>query len=168
MKKILFSCFFFLITVSLFISCERDDICAEATVTTPKLVIDFFFDDNTQGVRNVVDLEVREVNKDTSDVFGVFNASSIAIPLKTDAIETSYVFNLNSQDESGGLTDTLIFSYATERIYVNRACGFKVNFIDFSARLVNPSDNPEGWVQNIRIDESIIENESETHLSIFY
>lgn len=169
MKKILLTCLFFLIVISLVVSCERDDICAEATQTTPKLVIEFLNADGTGRSQSVINLAVREVGRDSSDVFRVFNStSSIEIPLKTNAIETSYVFNLNSLGDTGGLTDTLTFSYATERLYVNRACGFRVNFIDFRARLENQADNPDSWIQRIEINERIIENESETHLFIYY
>lgn len=168
MKKIRLTSFILIIIGSLFISCERDDICAEATVTTPKLVIEFFDAENTGDLKNIRDLEVREIEKETNDSLLFNSGSSIAIPLKTDAIETSYVFNLNALAESGGLTDTLTFSYSTEELYVSRACGFKVDFIDLRVDLENQEDNPQSWIRDIEIRETIIENEAETHLFIYY
>ncbi|WP_019039352.1 DUF6452 family protein [Psychroflexus tropicus] len=151
--------------ISLLISCERDDICAEATPTTPQLVIEFFSADNPGQNRNVNDLAV--IDFERQDTLRFPRTSNISIPLKTNEIETKYIFNINSNDESGGRIDTLTFSYATEELYVNRACGFKVNFIDFRARQQN-NDNPLSWIRDLEVNENIIRNESETHLSITY
>ncbi|TXE17398.1 hypothetical protein ES731_12270 [Psychroflexus gondwanensis] len=147
-------------------SCERDDICPEATVTTPKLVIEFFDANNPGNSRNVNDLLVREIEKDTAILFN--STSTIAIPLKTDAIETKYIFNINSQSESGGLIDTLNFSYATVETYLNRACGFKADFIDFRARKESIELDEMNWIRDIQVRETTIDNESETHLYLFY
>lgn len=166
MKKILITSFIFVIILSLFSSCERDDICAAATVTTPKLVIEFFDINNPGNPKSVRDLVVSEVENDTTGL--LFNStSSIAVPLKTNDIETKYVFNLNANSETGGLVDTLTFSYATDQLYVNRACGFKVNFIDFQASIKTEA-NPDSWIEDIRVRENSIENEFETHIFIFY
>ncbi|SDG75801.1 DUF6452 family protein [Psychroflexus sediminis] len=166
MKKTLFTSLVILFILSIFTSCERDDICAESTETTPKLVIDFFDVNNPSNPRNVRNLAVREIENDTAILFN--STSSIAVPLKTDANETTYVFNLNALSESGGLTDTLTFSYDTRELYVNRACGFKVNFIDFRVEIQNKETNPENWIRDIQVRENSIENEFETHLYIFY
>lgn len=166
MKRILITSFIFVIILSLFSSCERDDICAAATVTTPKLVIEFFDINNPGNPKSVRDLVVSEVENDTTGL--LFNStSSIAVPLKTNDIETKYVFNLNANSETGGLVDTLTFSYATDQLYVNRACGFKVNFIDFQASIETEA-NPDSWIEDIRVRENSIENEFETHIFIFY
>ena len=148
-------------------ACERDDICPEVTVTTPKLVIEFYDINNTINSKNVNDLAVRAVEND-SLALGFNSTSSIALPLKTNAIETQYIFNLNAQSETGGLVDTLNFSYATVETYLNRACGFKVDFIDFDARLVNELGSENTWIRDIQVEETTINNETETHLSIFY
>lgn len=168
MKKAVFTSFMIVVMLLLFISCERDDICAEATETTPKLLIEFFDVNNPGNPRNVRNLTTREIEKDAKDSLLFNSTSTIAIPLKTDAIETSYVFNLNALAESGGLTDTLNFSYATNELYLNRACGFKVNFTDFRVELENQENNTESWIRDIQVQENNIENELETHLYIFY
>jgi hypothetical protein len=144
-------------------SCERDDICAEAIATTPKLVIEFFDANNPERNKNVNSLLVREIEKDST--LGFTSTSTIAIPLKTNAIETRYIFNINSQSESGGLIDTLNFSYATVETYLNRACGYKVDFIDFRARKETDDIN---WIKDIQVRETTIDNEFETHLYLFY
>lgn len=166
MRKTLFTSFIVVSMFLLFSSCERDDICAAATETTPKLVIEFFDVNNPSNPKNVRNLAIREIEKDTAILFN--STSSIAIPLKTDANETTYVFNLNALAASGGLTDTLSFSYDTSELYVNRACGFKVNFIDFRAEIENPTTNTENWISDIQVRENSIQNEFETHLYIFY
>jgi hypothetical protein len=166
MKNIILKFFLVTAVTLLLLSCERDDICPEATPTTPKLVIEFFDINNTESPKNVRDLAVRTFEKDTALLFN--STSTISIPLKTDSIETSYVFNLNALAESGGLRDTLTFFYATEELYVSRACGFKVNFFDFRASLEDQETSSEGWIRDIQVIENTIENESETHLFIFY
>jgi hypothetical protein len=148
-------------------ACERDDICPEATVTTPKLVIEFYDINNTSNPKNVNDLAVRAIDND-SLALGFNSTSTIALPLKTNAIETTYIFNLNAQSETGGLVDTLNFSYATVETYLNRACGFKVDFIDFDARLISDLERENTWIRDIQVEETIIDNEFETHLNIFY
>ncbi|MFD0933109.1 DUF6452 family protein [Psychroflexus salinarum] len=153
-------------TILLFFSCERDDICPEATITTPKLVIEFFDINNPENPKNVRNLAIREIEKDTAILFN--STSTISVPLKTDAIESRYVFNLNALADSGGLTDTLTFSYATEELYVSRACGFKANFIDFRTRLENSETTTDNWIRDILVRENTIENELETHLYIYY
>lgn len=166
MKNIILKFLFLTAVLLLLFSCERDDICPAATPTTPKLVIEFFDVDNTESSKNIRDLAVRTFEKDAALLFN--STSTISIPLKTDTIETSYIFNLNALAESGGLRDTLIFSYATEELYVSRACGFKVNFFDFRASLEGQETSSEGWIRDIQVIENTIENESETHLFIFY
>ena len=112
------------------------------------------------------DLVVRELEKDTALIFN--STSTISIPLKTNAVETSYSFNLNALADSGGVTDTLSFSYATEDVFVNRACGFKANFIDLRTRLQTNEATSGNWIQDILLQNNIIENEAETHLYIYY
>lgn len=163
MKKTLLFLSAILVIVALFNSCERDDICAEATPTTPKLIIEFFDAQNRGNSRNVNSLSIREIENDTDTLYN--STSTIGVPLKTNAIETTYVFNINSEAESGGLTDTLTFSYANEELYVSRACGFKVNFIDLRAQLQNSNSN---WIDEIQVVNNTIENEAETHLFIYY
>ena len=50
MKKIKF--FILFIAISL-INCERDDICAETTSTTPRLLIEFYDALSTDDLKNV-------------------------------------------------------------------------------------------------------------------
>ena len=41
-----------------FISCERDDICAESTATTPQLIIEFYDASNPDDLKSVPRLTV--------------------------------------------------------------------------------------------------------------
>jgi hypothetical protein len=166
MKKTLSICFGIVMIYLLFVSCERDDICPASTQTTPKVVIEFYDVNNPSDTRNIRNLTVREIGRDTAILFS--SGSAITIPLKTNAIETRYVFTLNALAESGGLVDTLRFSYATEEVYVSRACGFKVNFVDFRARQENTFTANQSWIRNIQVLENTVEDEIEPHLFIFY
>ena len=68
MKKIVF------ITLSLFLAvsfwnCEKDDICAEGTPVTPRLIIEFYDATNPTVLKNVTNLRVEEFGTDVGVVF---------------------------------------------------------------------------------------------------
>lgn len=161
--------------------CQRDDICPASTVTTPMLNIAFFDEDETDVPKTPVNLRVQAVDYDTIYV-NRYNESTISIPLRTDVDITQYVFTINApelpeegeEEVPGDNTnrDTLTFTYNANRIYVNRACSYKVNFLDFQARLEQDDNNwinsvlPEDGVEDIEVD--FIENEAQTHINIYH
>ena len=89
MKKYIFHIFILLVAFS---SCEKDDICLEAT--TPMLVIRFYDINNPENVKSVNSLTVWAINKDS--IYENKAIDSIVIPLNLNEILT--VSSINSLD----------------------------------------------------------------------
>lgn len=165
MRKFLLKIFVFVSITNLFWSCERDDICPLGTSTTPRLIIEFFDVTEPETNKTVPNLGVVADGQE-GRLFE--NASEIAIPLRTDESETIFDFVINSQSESGGVSNRVIFNYSTREVYINRACGYKVEFFDLQASR-SIEENPENqWISNITVEETQIDDELETHVYIFH
>jgi len=108
---------------TLFSACEKDDICAPGTPTTPRLIIEFYNNENPAILRNVTDLRVKNPSQDNFMSFT--NTSKIEIPLKTfeDVTILEFTLNANATDVSNN-TDLVEINYTRQAIYVSRACGF--------------------------------------------
>lgn len=163
MKKIIL---LLLITIA-FSGCEKDDICADDT--TPKLVIEFFDITNPSESKNIVSLKVQEVNQ--IDEYNTFSGvSEIAIPLRINGTSTKYSFILNSSDVDNLNEDFIEFNYATQNIYVSRACGYKTIFElnnDASGVLFTEGTDNK-WMQSVVKATNSITTENETHLKIYF
>ena len=155
------------------ISCQRDDICPDSTPITPLLRISFFDFENPEIPKPPTNLRVKVADMD-SILLNRINLSEIGIPLKTDVDFTDYEFILNapviteedSTDNSN--TDKIRFTYARNEIYINRACSFKVNYIDLKATPQLPAEDTDRWIKNIVVEEENIENETNTHIFIYH
>lgn len=163
--------FFGILVIS---GCQRDDICTEATETTPLLIISFFDFAEPDRPRSPNNLTITDTERDSILLYRI-GLDSIAVPLKTDQDLTEYAFTINApeidddDDDPGPLipeTDTLTFSYARDEIYVNRACAFKVNFLDLKTTLEAGENG--GWIENVIIEQTEVEDETQRHISIFY
>ncbi len=102
------------------------------------------------------------------------NVSEISIPLRPNVNVTDYLFILNApatpatgQDPpaDNSNTDRILFSYTPEQIYINRACSFKVNYLNLTAIVQPDSDN---WISSITVQERNVENETNTHIFIYH
>lgn len=175
MKKIIVIALLFLCTATAFWSCEKDDICAEGTPTTPSLIIEFYNNENRALPQPVSGFAYYVPGMpDTLSTEG--SVSRIEVPLRTDAEATQWAFRL-STPVTGGFsfnTDLITFNYTTDRIYVSRACGFKTQFyLNAEAEGApnpvitdaTPADNL--WIQDILVENPNIENEDEVHVKIF-
>ncbi|MEY3499927.1 MAG: hypothetical protein RL308_1596 [Bacteroidota bacterium] len=166
MKKLIL--LLFLLSLS-FSSCEKDDICDEATSTTPKLIIEFYDALHPTVLKNVANLKVKEAGLTT---FFAFDAvSKIELPLKTAEDITKYSLVNNSSDTTLDNEDFLQFNYARENQFVSRACGFKTIFTLDSTTPYIKSDAsvPDGiWMQTITVNTSNIATENETHIKIYF
>lgn len=164
MKKILFGLFSVLFTISLF-NCEKDDICEEGTPITPRMIIEFYDNNNPTNKKSVTDLKVT-ANGITSSL--EFNAvSKIELPLKVNENTVNYSFVLNSKSSTIALEDKIDINYTRKDVYISRACGYKTVFT-----LNSPNgmvlNTPKKWIQEIAVQESTIENENETHVKIYF
>ena len=173
MKKILL---LLLVMGFSFSSCEKDDICDANTITTPRLIITFYDFNNPSVEKNVTNLKIIADGMEDGITYNgsdLINGTSVAIPLKVDADQVSYHFILNDGNANPSLIneDILTFNYSRENIFVSRACGFKTNF---TLNPINPFVHTDAatpdllWMQLVAVENSIITNENETHLNIYF
>ncbi|GGG33728.1 hypothetical protein GCM10011344_38180 [Dokdonia pacifica] len=149
-------------------SCERDDICAEATPVTPLLIIDFFDIENPTEPKTPVDLTIREVNGDTLDG-SPFNTSTVSIPLRTNQDQTDLLFVLNTGSEeleTPENIDGLSINYVRIEEYISKACGFRITYDALDA--TPSSQDGEFWIQDVIIINTTVEDETSAHIQIFH
>jgi hypothetical protein len=161
--------------------CEKDDICAEATPTTPTLILRFYDFGDQDQTKNVTGLRATGIDDNDEEVpissLASVNSDSIAIPLRTDADNTRFTFYLDyaindngtPEDESDDFTtgnpDTVTISYQREEVYVSRACGFKTIFKDIIFNVDNDGDR---WIINSEIINATVDNELSAHIKILH
>lgn len=148
-----------------FWNCEKDDICAETTPTTPKLVIEFFDKLNGDNNKNLTNLHYFEIN--STDTLTSNAVSTLSIPLRTTENSTTFrlILNGNDDDLTNDLIDDITINYERNEIYVSRACGYKTNFILNDLDGFTTTNN---WIFVSGIANNIIDNEDETHVKIYF
>ena len=171
------------------ISCERDDICAETTATTPRLLIEFYDVSNPDDLKSVLRLTaygeglVVDENGmiiEPTEIFDATilfnqNSNSLALPLRIDTegeltslrlvLEKFTNLRLDEDDTTDSNIDILEINYIPEFVYISRACGYKSIFKNLDIDLV---DDDNTWISNIDIVETKIENENTVHVRIFH
>lgn len=182
-----------LIIAVIFIGCERDDICAVTTATTPRLLIEFYDSSNPDELKNVSRLTVYGeglVLDDTgmeieptvaSDATILFNenSNSVALPLiigaEGEVTTTRYILEqgtnlrLDEDATTNSNIDILEIIYTPEFIYVSRACGYKSIFTNLNIDLDGGEDGT--WIDGFAVVETIentVENENTVHVNIFH
>ena len=167
MKKIVFITLSLLLAVS-FLNCEKDDICAEGTPTTPRVIIEFYDNANPNTLKNVTNLKVTESGQTDGFVFN--GVSEIQVPIRTNDIQTTLHFTANGDDSdiSNDNLDEITFNYGTQEVYISRACGYKMTFQlnTTDGTVLTPDSN--NWIQNIVISQPNIETENEVHVKIYF
>ena len=175
MKKILL---IVLIAFS-FSGCEKDDICDEATSTTPKITIEFFSISAPLTSISVVKLRAKATTIAESVVFDaslpstnplrfLSNAKKVSLPLNTFTDNTIYELTLNSGNIATQNTGVVTFNYSKNTVFVSRACGYKITFdlTNTNSNLLTTDTN--NWIKDITITKPNIENENETHIKIYF
>lgn len=176
-----------ILTATLSFSCEKDDICPEGTLTTPRLVIDFFDASVTDDdiPKNVTNLWVEAVNPNINDEGNLVSpiqtsagdVSTISIPLRTLENSTEYQFISGYEtDEDGniiaGNVDIITFNYETSEIFLSRACGFATNYRlneDGTGAVVTAdTDNWINTTTGIDIARFTIQDETIAHVKIYH
>lgn len=176
--------------IVLVVGCEKEDICPEDSITTPRLAIEFFDIETIedQNPKNVFRFRAQGVGND-NPVEGLDGTSSkqrVTLPLKTttddpngEAFTTEYVLTKNfriddndtpndpSDDFTTGNEDVITISYTTEQEYVSRGCGFKTVFKNITMTVADDGDR---WIQVIQSvdDNQIIADESATNFNIYH
>lgn len=168
--------------ILLFMTCERDDICAEATATTPNLIIRFYDINNQDEFKSVRQLTVRGL--DDAGIPGneialpSINPDSIALPLRfaDESIESVTRFQLekdsdfadNGNDTNDSNIDIIEVRYTPEFVYVSRACGFKSIFNFGNTGGVSIEQDSDNWIINTDIINQTIDNENAAQVIIFH
>lgn len=154
-KAFLGLCFFLLL-----LGCQRDDICPETTETTPLQNVFFYDAEDPTRLKAAQNLVVIAANMEDT-LLGPTTTNAIEIPLRTNEDFTEYRFILNAGSESEN-EDVVTFSYNPVPEYLNRACGFKVDFLNMQ---VNQVSNENKWILSSSIIPENTENETEAHIS---
>ena len=167
-----------LLLAALSISCERDDICPDATPTTPRLIIDLYDAENPDTQKNVFDLVVIGVDNDDFLADYIFqDVDNLILPLRTDVNTTEYILiedasvndngtpNDDTDDFVDGNQDRITINYSREEVFVSRACGFKTIFKNVTLTIVQDADN---WMLSREplTDNQSVEDETTTHFNI--
>lgn len=158
----------FISTMWIFIRCEKDDICLDGTPGTPRLIIRFFDADSVENLKPTGALLVNKV-EDSIDVYirkNIFGTDSISIPLdaKNNLTELKFYNYRGFENEN---IDTLSFHYDRYDIYLNRACGFKGQFI-LKDDALSGYQTSESWVKSYKIIKDSILDEKSMHLAIYH
>ncbi|MBN9283009.1 MULTISPECIES: DUF6452 family protein [unclassified Flavobacterium] len=165
------------IIANAFWSCEKDDICADGTPTTPSVVIEFYDKNDPTVLKSVTNLRVIADGMTEPIIFNatgnedtkyLTTANKIKIPLKTTEDITSYHFTQNAANPAISNEDHMVFNYSRTDQYVSRACGYKTTFKLAPNNPVIPEGDTDKWISNIVTVQSNIENPNETHLKIYF
>lgn len=173
LKKLFVTSFLFLCLW--YLGCEKDDICAESTTTTPHLIIRFYDINNPSQPKSVRQLSVIGNGDNLEPVFSNRSTDSIAIPLKfnDENIYTVTEFELKKDSDydtdsnSGTISNSDNIKITTLPIfkYVSRACGFKSIFTESKMNIIEDSSN---WIFNYEIVNDYIEYENKAHIKIYH
>ncbi len=155
-------------------SCERDDICASTTPTTPHLIVRFYNINNRSELKTV-----RRMNVTAEDnpnyILNDKTVDSLVLPLRVDALDnvnTSRFVLTRDQDyatdsipTTAANADIIEINYTPELIYVSRACGYKSIFNNLSAIRETDAIN---WIIDIEVINTTINNEDAAHINIYH
>ena len=171
MKKYIIIVLMLLITVS-FWNCEKDDLCAESTPTTPQVVIKCYDALNPDVLKNVTNLQYYEVDdagNGIGDTLEIISASEIKVPLKTfqnsNTVRFKLILNGSDTEPTNDITDFIRFNYTKEEIYISRACGYKTNF---ELDPINGFEKTTNWILVGGIVNYSITDENEAHVKIYF
>ena len=154
-------CLFLIGLFYIFSGCQKDDICPPETETTPNLVIEFYDAEDPSRLKAVENLVVRATDREET-FLGPVTTNTITIPLRTNENFTEYSFTIDAEGD-GENEDIITFSYSPTLNYLNRACGYKVDFLGLGVTTTNDEDN---WIFSEVILQENIENEAEAHIAI--
>ncbi len=74
----------------------------------------------------------------------------------------------DNDDTSEENIDVIDFTYARNREYINRACSFRVTYVDLDAKRQIETPEINNWIKRIVVEQPTVEDETSTHISIFH
>ncbi len=160
-----------LLVAAIFSGCEKDDICAETTPTTPRLIIDFYDITNPTLTKNVTNLGILGEGLNTVILFNGVSKVQVPLDITKDLSKYQFILNYDNSNPVFINTDNLQFDYTRNNVFVSRACGYKTLFTlnPTSPFTQTDSDDLDGlWMKNITVLQSNISSENETHLRISF
>ena len=158
LRKLILLCFLGLL------SCEKDDICLEGTPGTPRMIV-LFKDYNYPSTSKAVnELTIKGLSQEAN--YQIFSGDSIALPLRNNLDITQYKLVLDTDTEKQ-TSDSLQINHKQFDIYINRACGYKSNYIFGNPPYYHLSQG-NGWIKSIAIIKDTITDEKSSHLAIYH
>jgi len=143
---------YFLSFLMILASCGSDDDICLSSDSTPRLKIKFRDADNRLRRLDSLYVDVNYGNNGYKNILSQSNVDSIFIPFRID--ENPYT-DVRFRLRKRGDTSSVRFSYDTKKIYVSPACGFKINYENLNAELLE--SNP---VQTIESNYTSLTDES--------
>lgn len=146
--------------ILLSLGCQKDDICPEGTETTPMLLVEFYDREDPTRLKAVPNLMIRATGKEDT-LFGPETTNNVRIPLKTAENFTEFSFTTSARSsEING--DTITFTYSPTPVYLNRACGYKIEFRNIDVAV---HEDVQNWIISDIILQENVENEANAHIS---
>jgi hypothetical protein len=147
-----------------FLNCERDDICIQDIKETPDLILLMLDSEDNNTRKSPSDFRIRAIG--TENILPQSNGDSIPLPLNTQEKVTQFEFILNEGNDNQNI-DTLQINYQRIDQFINRACGYRANFIlqQPAITLLNPGND---WIKGYIILKDTITDEKAAHLGILY
>ena len=149
-------------------NCERDDICIEGTEGTPNLIIRFFNSENKDELKKVPFLLINTLDSTNDEYLTryVFGSDSISIPLNDnqDYTQLKFFYDWGSENEN---IDTLKFNHTRIDQYINRACGYRGQFI-LNEIAVEGIGSAGSWIKSFKTIKDSISNENSKHLVLYH
>ena len=166
----------FLIILTIY-NCESDDICPESTLTTPRLIVTFYDEENPEERKNIESLGVYIVKNNElmliSEINGI-NTDSIAIPLRDDESVSNFKLSKDFSEDitviPSGLPNHLYVDYEINERFISRACGFINNYNLSLALPYDPinTTSPTNWISDVIILNDSVNNENQSHVKILH
>ena len=156
--------FLSLISLMIFFSCERDDICIVSVTESPDLIILMLDQDNLNNRKTPAGFSIRALG--TQNILPGNISDSLTLPLKIQKnyVQFEFILNLGLDNEN---IDTLQINYKRIDNFINVACGYRSNYILETSPVIilNPGDS---WIKGFTILKDTISDERRAHLGILH
>ena len=164
MSKTIFKYSLASLFIFFFLNCEKDDICIQDIQETPVLILLMLDSEDNNTRKSPLGFRIRAIG--TENILTQSNGDSIPLPLNTQEKVTQFEFILNEGNDNENI-DTLQINYQRIDQFINRACGYRANFIlqQPSITLLNPGND---WIKGYIILKDTITDEKAAHLGILY
>jgi hypothetical protein len=164
MSKTIFKYSLASLFIFFFLNCEKDDICIQDIQETPDLILLMLDSEDNNTRKSPLGFRIRAIG--TENILTQSNGDSIPLPLNTQEKVTQFEFILNEGNDNENI-DTLQINYQRIDQFINRACGYRANFIlqQPAITLLNPGND---WIKGYIILKDTITDEKAAHLGILY